>query len=121
MNKKQLILYLLCAGTQASEHYPDPFLAPQTPPCLVSALSPQQWQLKGTIGHAASRHAWVITPQGQWLMLSSKQLVLDQHWQVTQITADQLEFTPQYNDSACTSHHARIMLQLGNIQARGQQ
>ncbi|AHG19964.1 hypothetical protein Z042_10195 [Chania multitudinisentens RB-25] len=110
---KSYWLWLMFSIPVLAEPQRDPFQLPSAISCVLPVISPADWQLKGTIGEAGSRHGWVVTPQGQWLKLLPQQILLDSVWQVAHIQARQLEFGVVGVERACPPTTSGIVLKLG--------
>ncbi|KEY58660.1 DNA utilization family protein [Serratia sp. DD3] len=90
----------------------DPFQPPQAVPCIRPITSPENWQLKGSIGTEDLRYGWVVTPQGQWLGLLPQQRLLDGYWQVAQVHPRKVELAMPEIDSACSPQVGNLVLAL---------
>ncbi len=92
----------------------NPFMPPTVTDCPPQRESPANWLLKGTVGQAASRHAWVVTPAGQWLRLEPQQSLLGGRWQVIQVLEGRLVLKAGPEDPACAEADDAVVLTLGN-------
>ncbi|MFZ1872758.1 MAG: hypothetical protein WAU54_08270 [Chania sp.] len=111
--RKEYWLWLMLSAPVWAVQERDPFQQPLVASCVSPAVSPANWQLKGTIGEPGLRHGWLITSQGQWLRLQPQQTLLDGLWQVVQIQARQLEFSEVGTERVCPPATGNIVLTLG--------
>ncbi|KFB86524.1 DNA utilization family protein [Serratia grimesii] len=114
MNKRSgYWLLLLPLGLMAQPR--DPFSPLPIPGCVSATESLVGWKLKGTLGQGALRHAWVITPTGQWLRLASHQTLLAGRWQVEQVQAKRLMLKREEGDgdTECPAAENTAVLVLG--------
>lgn len=114
MNKRCVVwLLLLPLGLMAQQR--DPFSPLPLSGCVSAVESPASWQLKGTIGLGALRHAWVITPSGQWLRLAPHQTLLAGRWQVDKVQAKRLTLKREAVevDAECPATENTVVLVLG--------
>jgi len=113
MNKGYGVWWLLLPWALMAQPR-NPFMPPPVSDCLTQRESPANWLLKGTVGQAASRHAWVVTPAGQWLRLESRQSLLGGRWQVEQVLEGRLVLKAGPEDPACPEADNAVVLTLGN-------
>lgn len=114
MNKKGYGVWWLLLPWALMAQPRNPFMPPPVSDCLTQRESPANWLLKGTVGQAASRHAWVVTPAGQWLRLESRQSLLGGRWRVEQVFEGRLVLKAGPDDPACPAADNTLVLTLGN-------
>ncbi|MGO4745547.1 hypothetical protein [Serratia quinivorans] len=113
MNKKLGFWWLLLPLTLMAQPR-DPFRPLPLPDCPTPTDAPANWQLKGTIGRATLRHAWIVTPAGQWLRVKPRQTLLAGRWRVEQVLERQLTLKEDLDNPACPVTEDRVVLALGN-------
>lgn len=113
MNKGYGVWWLLLPWALMAQPR-NPFMPPPVSDCLTQRESPANWLLKGTVGQAASRHAWVVTPAGQWLRLKPQQTLLDGRWRVQQVFEGRLVLKAGPEDPTCPATDNTLVLTLGN-------
>lgn len=92
----------------------NPFTPPPETDCLMQRASPANWLLKGTVGRATLRHAWVVTPAGQWLRLTPQQTLPGGRWRVEQVLEGRMILKADPEDPACPAADNAVVLTLGN-------
>ncbi|MFS2221827.1 HofP DNA utilization family protein [Pantoea sp. B65] len=75
------LLGLLCGAVDAR----DPFVPAVSASCLREVPAPSQWRLQGIIGREADYHGWLLSPQGETLVVANRGQFPLYPWQIGDI------------------------------------